>query len=210
MSETPSKPYETRPEPCEGCPWRASNRDKPHAHGWYTVKNLRRLWRGFRTGLAPGMTCHESDPNVERPPGDKAPPDGAVTMSCAGAALLVQRELGLLNHTAGHLGAYRGWSRNGLTREGVAYRVSRAILGGSLLVPEPRLTVVGECADIERPGVAAAPFEKRPGCLRVAHGGGAVCNCLAPQCPCEGACERERAEGDLYCSGCAAWRRASE
>lgn len=48
---------------CESCPWLVKNHGKLHPAGWYKIANLRRLWNGLRTGKAPGMICHSTDPD---------------------------------------------------------------------------------------------------------------------------------------------------
>ena len=87
---------EAMTSPCAACPWRKSNQGKPHPHGWYTKKNLERLWAGLRSGEAPGMTCHPTDLNNEVPEGHRAPPETVEAKECAGALILVIRELKLL------------------------------------------------------------------------------------------------------------------
>jgi hypothetical protein len=73
---------------CETCPWLVKNHRRKHSAGWYTVANLRRLWTGLRTGDAPGMVCHATDPDSKFyggkghiKPGKKA--------ECAGSLLLL-------------------------------------------------------------------------------------------------------------------------
>lgn len=85
--------YSSASTPCSACPWRKSNQGKRHPHGWYSQANLRRLWKGLRSGDAPGMSCHPTDVNNEVPDGHKPVPEGTKMMECAGALLLVQREL---------------------------------------------------------------------------------------------------------------------
>jgi hypothetical protein len=81
---------------CDTCPWVLANQGKHHPAGWYKVSNLRRLWNGLRTGRAPGMVCHSSDPankeyggNADIKPGHEA--------ECAGAMVLIARTLNALN-----------------------------------------------------------------------------------------------------------------
>ena len=76
---------------CQDCPWRKSNQGKPHPHGWFTKKNLQRLWGKIRDGET--MSCHRTDPNNVVPDGGKPVPGGTIPAECAGMALLVQREL---------------------------------------------------------------------------------------------------------------------
>ena len=123
---------ESMTKPCSNCPWRKSNQGKPHPHGWYSVKNLRRLWSGLRTSRAPGMTCHPTDPNNDVPEGCRAAPEGSEAKECAGALLLVQRELGMLEKDLKGYLKTRG--RRGLTKEGVAWwGISRGALAGTMM-----------------------------------------------------------------------------
>ena len=121
--------------PCAQCPWRMSNRGKRiktkyASYGWYTKKNLQRLWAGLRTGEAPGMTCHPTDPDNERPEDWKEVPKEAKTKECAGALLLIQRELDLFKKD---IKAYaKGRMRKGLSKYGVAWwGISRCSLAGT-------------------------------------------------------------------------------
>ncbi len=83
-----------RTKACKECPWRKSNQGKRTKGGFYTKANLRRLWAGLRTGEAPGMTCHGADPRgkaIDAEPVEDL--GGESKVECAGALLLVQREL---------------------------------------------------------------------------------------------------------------------
>jgi len=82
--------------PCARCPWRQSNRGKEsplvedHRYRWYSRANRNRLWRGLRDGER--MTCHPTD--SRHPTIDGKPiPDTVQTRECAGALILVQREM---------------------------------------------------------------------------------------------------------------------
>lgn len=81
------------PRACSHCPWRLSNQGTPHPHGFYRAANLRRLWTGLRTGQAPGMTCHPTDPRMVEWEGYEDTADREVTNECAGATALVLREV---------------------------------------------------------------------------------------------------------------------
>lgn len=81
------------PRACSACPWRISNQGQAHPHGFYSAANLRRLWNGLRTGEAPGMTCHPTDPRMEEFEGYEATAKIEVTHQCAGSLVVVQREL---------------------------------------------------------------------------------------------------------------------
>ncbi len=73
---------------CETCPFLIKNHRKKHAAKWYAVGNLRRLWNGIRTGRAPGMICHSSDPDSASYGGSGNIRPGHEA-DCAGALLLV-------------------------------------------------------------------------------------------------------------------------
>lgn len=98
---------------CAACPWRTVNHRKPHPEGWYTDANRKRLWNGIRTGAAPGMTCHPTDPQ-NQPVGDST-----VTRECAGAWLIVAREAHALLE-AQSVPLYRKGRKLAMTRSGLA------------------------------------------------------------------------------------------
>lgn len=114
---------------CAGCPWRRSNAGKRHHDGWYTQKNRRRLWAALRSGRAPAMSCHPTDPEMV---GDAAE---LPTRECAGLLTLVQRELHALNDI-GSVREYRTRRPHGLTTDGLTYwalsrnTFARTLLGG--------------------------------------------------------------------------------
>jgi hypothetical protein len=115
---------------CAACPWRTDNHRKPHPEGWYSDANRRRLWSGLRTGEAPGMTCHPTDP-LNQPVGDST-----VTRECAGAWLIIARECDALNK-AQSIAAYRKGRKLAMTREGLAVAVSATLprpLGRGLVI----------------------------------------------------------------------------
>ncbi len=72
---------------CASCPFLKSNHRKPHPAKWYQVANLRRLWNGLRTGNAPGMICHSSDPKSAEYGGSGNIQPGK-EHECAGALIL--------------------------------------------------------------------------------------------------------------------------
>lgn len=134
---------------CAACPWRRSNQGKPHPHGWYSKRNLRRLWTGLRTGEAPGMTCHPTDSNLLVPDGYREARPDAETVECSGALLLVQRELRIVERMvlAEEIGGTREYlrtRRRGLTRAGLMwwigsrYQFAGTPLGGAPMpgIPE--------------------------------------------------------------------------
>lgn len=121
---------EADPKPCSHCPWRRANQGTRHPHGWYSKKNLRRLWSGLRSGKAPGMSCHPTDPNNEVPEGHGTPaPDGNQPTECAGALIMVQREL---RRFEAESSTYLKTRKRGLTREGLLWwGVSRCSMAGT-------------------------------------------------------------------------------
>ncbi len=122
--------------PCQACPWRTSNHGKPHPHGWYLLKNLRRLWRGMRGGET--MSCHPTDPDNVVPAGAPEPPPDFVPRECAGALILKQRETMRFQRECERAKAegrnnalrrYRGENPAGLTKAGIIDVVERATFG---------------------------------------------------------------------------------
>ncbi len=79
---------EALPRVCKTCPWRVENHGKTHPAGWYKLANLKRLWAGLRSGRAPGIICHSTDPkNVEY--GGDAPIKPGHEAECGGALFLL-------------------------------------------------------------------------------------------------------------------------
>lgn len=123
--------------PCAGCPWRTANHGKRHPDGWYTKANLRRLWTGLRTGEAPGMSCHPTDPNnpvseAAQAAGYKEAPDHAEVRECAGSVILQAREL-MKFQAAGTFTEYRRDNPGAMTREALfafGMRAAGAAFGG--------------------------------------------------------------------------------
>ncbi|MCM0619801.1 hypothetical protein [Nocardioides bruguierae] len=112
---------EATKSPCQACPWLTANQGKHTPDGWYTKANLRRLWAGLRTGEAPGMTCHPTDPDnpvseAGIAAGLKAAPEGAVTRECAGSIILQQREVDLFQRVDGDFATYRSGRPGAMTR----------------------------------------------------------------------------------------------
>ena len=112
--------------PCALCPWRTANHGKRHEHGFYTKKNLTRLWNQIRRGG--GMqSCHPTDPGH---PDHEAKPD-STAQECVGSLILVMKEmrhvatLGDDPNVLGDVGvdAYLKVSRerHGLTKEGMLF-----------------------------------------------------------------------------------------
>ena len=133
--------------PCGACPWRTSNHGVRHPDGWYTKTNLRRLWTGLRTGEAPGMTCHPTDPEMPVPDSWRRVPVDTVTRECAGAQTLIQRELWVFERMIQVLGMdapifklYRLLRPRGLTRGGLAYWINSQMLAGTQFGSPNRMT----------------------------------------------------------------------
>ncbi len=91
-----------RDGPCANCPWLVTNHGRRHPNGWFRASNRRRLWAGLRTGEAPGMTCHPTDPNNPVPDGHPKPSGDTEVRECAGALALLQLELRRLEDSASY------------------------------------------------------------------------------------------------------------
>ena len=143
---------------CDDCPWRRSNAGRKTKGGWYTKKNIRRLWAGLRSGDAPGMTCHPTDADHDTEDGSQAVPDGTQAKECYGSLLLVGREMnsfsGLCETAAAGQGfkLYKSLRPKGLTRYGLMHWTERFMLGHTIFggnIPLPR--TFDEDADIQHP-----------------------------------------------------------
>jgi len=128
---------------CPPCPWRLSNRGKPHPDDWYAPENLERLWQGVRDGEP--MSCHPTDPSNPVTPeaqaaGYRPAPAGAKRLECIGAVVAAQRELQILDTIfEGDYRAYRRARPAGLTKVGAGEIVSRLMFGHTpLAVSMPR------------------------------------------------------------------------
>jgi hypothetical protein len=116
------------PTPCSACPWRTENHGKPHPDGWYTARNRDRLWSKLRRG--DGMTCHPTDPENPCSTGSAVPED-ATTHECAGALILLQRELKKIEAIPGSdLKRYMKENPRGLTRSGIGSLLNQLMFGG--------------------------------------------------------------------------------
>jgi hypothetical protein len=135
--------------PCGACPWRQPNHGRRHAGSWYTKANLRRLWGGLRRGEM--MSCHPTDPSNPVPPGMKPAPANVQTRECAGAHLLLQREVDIAQRLVHVVSDGKAWSTyrklrpRGLTRDGLLAYLHRATFGG---VP-----LVGGCHPVPKPNL---------------------------------------------------------
>lgn len=126
------------PRPCSSCPWRIANQgSKPDPHKFYTKANLARLWRGLRDGAR--MSCHPTDPRMAEFAGYEALADRENTNECAGALVLQQREvtefqdIALADPKGPSLKTYRSLRPQGMTRNGLAEIISRAMFRGTML-----------------------------------------------------------------------------
>lgn len=143
-------------KPCSACPWRKSNsrkkvKTKDMPYGWYSQKNLDRLWSGLRTGEAPGMTCHPTDGSNPLPEGMEPPKETIEKRECAGALLLVQRELKLIEELGPKEYLKRSKARRGLTKDGITWwAMGRCAFAGTPLGGDPMIKIE-EDPDIERP-----------------------------------------------------------
>jgi hypothetical protein len=121
--------------PCAQCPWRTENQGKRHPLSWYTKANLRKLWKGLRRGER--MTCHPTDPDNPPEPGKRGAPEGVATRECAGAQILVQRELTrfgelLESGVDDPWGAYQAQHPMGLTKIGMSLAAMNVQWGGAM------------------------------------------------------------------------------
>lgn len=142
-------------QPCATCPWRASVRNDPafakietthegETIKWYSLKNLRRLWKG---GLREGehMSCHATDEQNPRPDGWKPIPEGVKTKACIGAIILMQRELMRFEEACNAapkkqgLKLYRQQHPKGMSRDGIRIVFNELIFGGPLKEERPDL-----------------------------------------------------------------------
>ena len=79
--------------PCEQCPWRRDNLGQRHFGGFYTRRNLQRLWNQIRRG-GRMQSCHITDashPDHVKAGAKEGRPKPAE--ECYGSLVLVQREL---------------------------------------------------------------------------------------------------------------------
>jgi hypothetical protein len=83
-----TKPEKKSLRVCQTCPWLKKNHGVKHQAKWYTKANIRRLWNGLRTGKAPGMVCHSTDPNNSDYGGKGTVRPDFEPQECAGALIL--------------------------------------------------------------------------------------------------------------------------
>jgi len=125
--------------PCSYCPWRKENQGKRTPGGWYTKKNLQRLWAGLRRGER--MSCHPTDPRMNHeehvcPKGYKPAQDGNTPKECMGGLILQQREVTLAQELE-NPNSYFKERPQGMTRRGIGRFIERAVFGDAI-GPMPR------------------------------------------------------------------------
>lgn len=136
------------PKPCAQCPWRIENQGTPHPHGFYAKANLRRLWAGLKSGER--MTCHPTDPEMAEFEGYEGTAERHVTHECAGALVVIQREMMRVQASMDEASAegkrdgiarYRRQHPKGLTRDGVFahFSASVMVMPGELPMARPNL-----------------------------------------------------------------------
>lgn len=134
--------------PCKQCPWRTENHGKPHPFGFYKKANVTRLWNQLRRG-GNSMSCHPTDPSHPDHVASGTPTD-AKTRECAGAVILIRRELSSIagparELTTEGLGAYLKHRKKGLTKDGFRYwAIQRIHFGKVPLIGGPPLPEVNE------------------------------------------------------------------
>lgn len=116
--------------PCPQCPWRISNHGKRHPNGFFTKKNLTRLWKQLRRGGKP-QSCHLTDPSHPDHVTAGAPAN-ATAQECPGSVILILREIQRLAGDNGEVSpltvdAYLRSRRRGLTRSGILYWIVQRI-----------------------------------------------------------------------------------
>ncbi len=117
-----------------------------------------------RTATAPAKAtpcpgCHPTDPSNPVPDGMKPAPSNVATRECAGAHILLQREVMAAQAIGDHAGPGRGWGLyrrlrpRGLTRDGLIVYLERVTFGGvprlgtGHEVPKPDLNQPVDTAD---------------------------------------------------------------
>lgn len=147
------KTYPTLPQPCVDCPFRCSNRDKPHPKNFYDPDRAVALWAGgrYRGELFPPilalkngarqMTCHKTDP--------KAVP-GAKLHACAGALVCQHREVIRANELGDR---YRQNHPDGLELRGVV-RIASVMFGRPISWTDFKAIPTSALVDAATPAIA--------------------------------------------------------
>lgn len=145
---------ETVEKPCSQCPWRKSNQGKRTPWGFFTAKNLRRLWNQIRSGGRP-QSCHLTDPsNLDHVAAGA--PANAKPKECPGSVILVLREVQrVVDIAAGepiepeHIDQYLKERPKGLKKKGLLYwMIARIQMGKMPFMSEGELPEV-DVADVE-------------------------------------------------------------
>ncbi len=133
---------------CEQCPWRISNQGRKHKRGFYTKRNLTRLWNQIRRG-GRAQSCHLTDPK-HKDHIEAGCADGAKAKECPGSVVIILRELQRLAPN-GNVGPEQCDAylikrrRHGLTKQGILYwAMSRIQFGGVPFMGGPKLPEVDE------------------------------------------------------------------
>ena len=84
---------------CPTCPWIRQNHGKKHPAKWYSLANLKRLWNGVRTGKAPGMVCHSTDPESPEYGGTNPNIKPGAEHECAGLIQIVIKQVDSVNES---------------------------------------------------------------------------------------------------------------
>jgi hypothetical protein len=148
--------------PCSKCPWRTANQGTPHPHGFYTKANLRRLWGGMRKGVR--MTCHPTDPRMAEFEGYEGTAKAPETRECAGALILIQREMDRVQDamraaeadgTKDGVARYRAENARGLSRDGIVAHFEAAVFGGIPMIGGLKMGAV----DLNHPDIGYDQLE---------------------------------------------------
>ena len=125
-------PHPANEQPCQQCPWRTANWGKPTKGGFYTKKNLLRMWNGLRRGDRP-QSCHMTDPShpdhVDA--GARQRADGP--LECPGSLVVIQREINRMSELSSEpdavdddgVEAYLAETngKRGMTKDGILYHL---------------------------------------------------------------------------------------
>lgn len=151
--------------PCSACPWRITNHGRRSPWGFYTRKNLKRLWNQIRGASSDGecrpQSCHPTDPGHPDHIEAGAKP-GSTPKECPGSVILVYREIEALiacseatatkprEITPEGIDKYVREYKDGLTKRGILYWVlERIAYGGKPFIGGPKLPAV----DINEAGI---------------------------------------------------------
>lgn len=140
---------------CEQRPWRKTNHGKRSKFGFYTLKNLRRLWNQVRGGDGIQI-CHLTDPAHPDHVAVGAPKN-AKPKECPGSIVLVNREFYAIlgdrkKIDAAGLKAYEATRKGGLTKSGILFWVlQRLAFGGVPMIGCSKIPEVEDDPEIGLP-----------------------------------------------------------